>query len=386
MRIIHTADWHLGRSLHGINLIEDQTYILQQFVELVKDSQADAVIIAGDVFDRSQPPVDAVRLLNEVLTELCLVLKVPTIMIAGNHDNPDRLAFAQQLLANGNLHTFGPLNDVLNPVVLVDTTGPVYFCPIPYADLPFIRSFTNDENIHDHEAGMKAMVSYIARQVPRGSRAVAIAHAFIDGGQESDSERPLSALGGAGRVSATLFKPFHYTALGHLHRPQNIGMKKVCYSGSLLKYSFAEASHPKSVNVIDMDAKGKVKIDCVSLAPRHDLRCLEGTFDDVLKGPEPGERADDYLKVILTDEGPLLDPMGRLRQVYPNLLEVQRTIPGVNPTAILGPDRDFRKLSNTDLFASFYEQVTNKELPDDAKNVVARLLEGFYRREREVGA
>lgn len=385
MRIIHTADWHLGRSLHGQNLIEDQAYILDQFVLLVKEAGADAVIIAGDVFDRSAPPAEAVSLLSGTLTRICHGLKVPTLVISGNHDNPERIGFAQQLLENGRLYMTGPLNPNLQPVVLEDRFGPVYFCPIPFADPAFVRSFTGREDVHDHETAMAVMTAYCLQRVPDGARKVAIAHAFVNGGEESESERPLSALGGAGRVSHQLFAPFHYTALGHLHRPQQVGSDNVYYAGSLLKYSFAEAAHEKGICLVEMDASGAVITrENMALKPKRDLRCIEGCLEGLLQNPVQGR--DDYLRVTLHDEGALLDPLGKLRQVYPNILDIQRPAITEPRSDLVGPGDDFRKMTDADLFGSFYQQVVGRDLTREEQGVLNRLLEGFYYHEREVTA
>ncbi|MGI6435750.1 MAG: exonuclease SbcCD subunit D [Syntrophomonadaceae bacterium] len=382
MRIIHTADWHLGRSLHGHNLIEEQAHVLLQFINLAKESKIDAIIIAGDVFDRSQPPAEAVSLLNMVLTSLCQELKIPTIVIAGNHDNPERIGFAQQMLLSQQLYMVGPLQGFWQPIRIDDQYGPVYFCPLPYADPAFIRYFTGNEQIHDHHAGLQAMVQHLTAALPASARRVAIAHAFISGGEESESERPLTAVGGAGQVPASIFVPFHYSALGHLHGPQNVGKEQVRYAGSLLKYSFAEAEHHKGITMLEIDVAGKIlSLENIPLSPRREVRCIEGFMEEILKGPPAGESRDDYVKVILLDEGALLDPMGKLRQVYPNLLELQRPTLNSIPDN-LGSERDFRNLSEVDLFNSFYQQVTGCHLSEHEGWVLARLIDEFYIQER----
>lgn len=382
MRIIHTADWHLGRSLHGHNLIEEQAHVLLQFIKLADESGVDAVIIAGDVFDRSQPSADAVSLLNTVLTSLCQELKIPTIVIAGNHDNPERIGFAQQILLSRHLYMVGPLQGFWQPIRIDDQYGPVYFCPLPYADPAFVRHFIGDEQIDNHHTGLQAMLLHLTAALPASSRKVAIAHAFISGGEESESERPLTAVGGAGQVPASLFAPFHYSALGHLHGPQSIGRDQIRYAGSLLKYSFAEAEHRKGITLLEIDAEGRtLSLENIPLSPRRELRCIEGSLQAILKGSLAGENHDDYIKVILLDEGALLDPMGKLRQVYPNLLELQRPILKSMP-ANLNSERDFRNLSEVDLFTSFYKQVAGRHLSEQEGQVLARLIDGFYAQER----
>lgn len=383
MRLIHTADWHLGRVFHGINLLEDQAYILQEFLTLVKESGAQAVLLAGDVFDRSLPPADAVALLSEILTRLCLELKVPTILIAGNHDNPERLGFAQRLLASQNLHMIGALSDFCRPLALHDQYGPVYFCPFPYAEPAFVRDYLQDKTLDDHNQAMVGLTDNLARQVPPRARCIALAHAFVNGCLVSDSERPLSAVGGAGMVEAACFQRFHYTALGHLHRPQAAGNKKIRYAGSLLKYSFSEVEHRKAFTLVEMDGEGQlVHLEEVAINPRHDLRRVEGYLEDILKNAAADRNGDDFMQVILYDRGPLLDPLGKLRQVYPHVLDLQR-LESDRPAKYLGPGRDFSRLGDRELFSSFFAQVTGEALSDREETVLTRLLEGFSQRERE---
>ena len=378
LRILHSADWHLGRSFHGYNLIEEQAHVLEQLVNLAGESGVDAVIIAGDVFDRSQPSAEAVSLLNTVLTRICQDLCIPAIVIAGNHDNPERIGFAQHMLTQQQLYMVGPLNGLWQPIPLYDEYGPVYFCPLPYSEPAFVRNFTGDQSIHDHHSAMAAMIDYITSTLPASARKIAVAHAFISGGVESESERPLSAVGGAGCVSVNLLERFNYCALGHLHRPQYIGNEKVRYAGSLLKYSFAEAEHRKGVTLLEIDQNGELmKGENISLSPRRELRCIVGNLEEILTS----DRSDDYIKVVLLDEGALLDPMGKLRQVFPHIVELQRPVLHQVPAG-LGGERDFRNLTEVDLFRSFYQQVTGNCLSEPEQGVVARLVDKFYEKER----
>lgn len=382
MRIIHTADWHLGRSLFEQNLLDEQAHVLQQLINLVKESEIDAVIIAGDIYDRSQPPADAISLLNTVLTSLCRELKVPTIVIAGNHDNPERIGFAQEMLSSQHLYMVGPLGGFWQPIQIEDRHGPVFFCPLPYADPAFIRYFAGDEKIRDHHTGLQAMIRHLTGALPDSARKVAIAHAFVKGAEESESERPLTAVGGAGQVPTSLFNAFNYSALGHLHRPQSIGDGRIRYSGSLLKYSFAEAQHRKGVTMLEIGATGEtISLENIPLSPPRDVRCIEGFLEEILAGPKNGESRDDYLRVTLFDKGALLDPMGKLRQVYPHVLDIQR--PGLhNVSASIGSERDFRNISEVDLFNSFYRQVTGEHLADKESQVLSNLIDSFYSQER----
>lgn len=384
MRFLHTADWHLGRIFHNTHLTGDQAYILEQFVALVKDVRPDAVIIAGDVYDRAVPPPEAVSLLDDVLSRILLDHKVPVIVTAGNHDSPERLGFGDKVLARQNLRVYGNVSRTSVPVVLEDAHGPVYFCPMPYAEPACVRERLGEPDVHSHEEALAVVAARLGEAVPAGCRKVAVAHAFVAGGVGSESERPLS-IGGIATVNAALFKDFHYVALGHLHQAQQVGQVKVRYSGSLMKYSFAEAGHRKSVSLVELDGAGNVTVEPVALSPRRDVRCLSGTLEEIVAKAGQDGNSDDYLMVTLTDTGAILDPMGKVRRVYPNVLHLERSYIELDgrPAAA---STDHRRQSPGDLFAAFFAQVTGEPLAEAEAATLGRLLDEFARREREVGA
>lgn len=384
MRILHTADWHLGRTFHGIQLTDDQAFVLDDFVRLVREARPDVVLIAGDIYDRAVPPIEAVRLLDEVLAQILMDCRVPVILIAGNHDSPDRLSFGQRLLARQNLHVLGQLEHGLAPVVIEDAAGPVYFCPLPYAEPALVRDRLSDPEAQSHDLAMASLLRHFTAQIPAGSKArtVVVAHAFVAGGEGSESERPLS-VGGAGTVEAAHFLPFNYVALGHLHRPQIAGAKHIRYAGSLMKYSFAEAEHQKSITLVEMDAAGGVSCEAISLAPRREVRCISGYLAEILKGPLPGVNREDYLMVTLHDRGAILNAIGTLREVYPNVLRVERLHLTVGKE-LQRPAGDHRRLTEAELFASFFEQVTGAALSEAAARMFAETVDCLYQPEAGV--
>jgi DNA repair protein SbcD/Mre11 len=375
MRILHTSDWHLGRIFHGIHLTEDQSYILDELIYLIKDSNIDAILVAGDIFDRSVPPVEAVNLLDEVMSKIVLDLKIPTIMIAGNHDSPDRIHFGSRLMGASRLSITGRYKKNISPVVISDDFGEVHFYPLPYAEPATVREQMGNEDIHTHDEAMLKVVSSIKDNMDKGKRNVLISHTFAAGGEASDSERPLS-IGGSSVVDASYFKDFNYVALGHLHRPQRVGGDNVRYSGSLMKYSFSEVTQKKSIPIIDMDEKGNITVENIVLRPKRDLRCIDGYLDDILKGPRSGENREDYIMVTLKDEGALLDAMGKVRSVYPNCLHIER--PQLTLSSNLcGADSNFKKMSITDLFSSFFKQVTDTEMSQEQASVFEGVLNKY---------
>ncbi len=384
MRFIHTADWHLGRLMYGVHLTDDQAYVLDEFVRLVQDAQAELVIVAGDVFDRAVPPTEAVALLDDVLSRLVLALKVPVIIIAGNHDSAQRLQFGAKLLAEKRLFVFGTLSTEPYTVRLGDQWGPVQCAAIPYSEPSSVRDCFSEESISNHHGAFQFLLRSMDAALNSGLRTILIAHAFVGDGIASESERPIS-VGGFDRVEASLFSQAQYAALGHLHRPQSAGYSHVNYSGSLLKYSFSESDHVKGVNVVEMDQAGACKIEQVRLTPRRDVRRIEGLLKDLLKGPESGESKDDYIAAVVTDEEPILDAMGKLRAVYPNILHVERPF----FEAFRGSPQervDHRKLDDVQLFKSFFQQVTGQELNDAQAAAYHSVVETLKKSLREEAA
>jgi exonuclease SbcD len=377
VRFLHTSDWHLGRQFHGSSLVADQEIVLRELVSLAGHAEVDAVVIAGDLFDRAVPPTEAVRLLDDVLTHLILVRDIPVLAVAGNHDSPERLGFGSRLLAAKKLHVAGTPTPRPLSVTLTDRHGPVAFHLVPYAEPSVSRQVLGDPAIVDHDRALRAVV----REIDRRPRSVVVAHAFVAGGEASESERPLS-VGGAGTIGASAFDGFSYTALGHLHRPQSVGRETLRYSGSLLKYSFQEASHRKSVSIVEMDGAGACRVEEVVLSPRRDVRRLEGTLAEILGRSEGDTHREDYLEVSLRGREALLDPMDGLRRVYPNVLRVLR--PDLEePGDLRQPVGDMGPVTDEDLFASFFVQVTGGALEPPEREALRSVLESLQRKERE---
>ena len=429
MRFIHTADWHLGRLFHTVHLTDDQAYVLDQFVDLVAEVRPTAVLVAGDVYDRGVPPPDAVALLDDVLQRIVRGLKVPVVLIAGNHDSPARLGFGSRLLAGEGLHIAGPLppGGVLT-VLLADDDGPLAVHAVPYADPAVVRDALRSPDgepptIHGHEQAMQALVARAQAATPDGARSLFVAHAFVAGATTSDSERPLS-VGGAGAVPARVFDGFDYVALGHLHRPQRAGADALRYAGSLLTYSFDEVDHHKSVSIVEIGAPGsgvlqaaavaagaaqregagsaagddpftvagpapspaaaRVGVEQVELSPRRRVRVVEGTLDDVLAAGRAASAAerDDYVCARLLNKGVLLNAMGRLREEYPNALHLEfpalQTPAGAPAGVPAAADR-----SDAEHFAEFYRYVTDEPLSDAERRAFIEVADRLERERRD---
>jgi DNA repair protein SbcD/Mre11 len=367
MKFFHTADWHLGKLVQGVYMTEDQRYILQDFIKAIEEEKPDAVIIAGDLYDRGVPPTEAVNLLDEVLETIVLKLKTPVLAVAGNHDSPSRLHFGSKIMKNNGYHIIGQISNPLEPIILHDEYGEVHFHLVPYADPSVVRHVFEDEEIRTHNDAMRKITETIASNMDPDARHVLVGHAFVTphGEREentSESERPL-AIGGAEHVDAHSFSKFHYTALGHLHQAHFVLNETIQYSGSPLKYSISEEKHKKGFYIVELDAQGKMTLEKRLLTPLREMRTVEAKMEDLLKH----QKNEDYVFVRLLDETPVLSPMEKVRSVYPNAMHVERKIvmqTGMDDgQASSGMAR--HKMDEISLFRAFYQEV--KQIPATAE-------------------
>ncbi|MDF1585069.1 exonuclease SbcCD subunit D [Marinimicrococcus flavescens] len=375
MRLLHTADWHLGRQLHGHSLLDDQAHALDQIVAAAAELRPDAVIVAGDIYDRAVPPHEAVELLDEVLARLVQDLRLPTLLIAGNHDSPARLAFGARLMRGAGLVVVGQAG-ASPPLVLEDAHGPLDIFGLAYAEPALVRAVLG-QAVHDHDAALRAQIAALGRDP--GRRAVLVAHAFVAGGGESESERPLS-VGGSGMVGTDAFAGFAYTALGHLHAPQSFADGRIRYSGSLLKYSLSEAAHAKSATLVEIDAAGACRTEDIVLSPRRDVRILTGLMASLLQAP----RSEDYVACVIENTEALAEPFAQLRQVFPNLLMIERPFYAAG-TAVQGAGAEALRREVPDLFADFFEQSVGQALSAEEAAMFAEIHDAWQKAQRESG-
>ena len=386
MKILHTGDWHIGKLVHGVHMTEDQRHVLKQLVELIKKEKPDVLIIAGDVYDRSVPPIEAVDLLDEVLTEIVMTLGVNVFVIAGNHDSPDRVGFASRMLRDKGLYISGNISKEINPITVEDAHGPVNFYLIPYAEPAIVREVYGDDTIRSHDLAMKAITASVVETLPTKERNICVAHAFLMGTESietSDSVRPLS-IGGTEYVDAAYFDAFNYTALGHLHRPQKVLNERIRYAGSLLKYSFSEATQNKSVAMINLDVSGETSVVLHQLSPVRDMRVLKGKLENLVDVGVYGDtNTDDYIMAVLTDEGELIDPITTLRAVYPNVMRVEKEtydrIAGDNQTSA---SENFKQKNPLELFNEFYENISGEVFDEEKVGIVGKVVDGLVQKGR----
>lgn len=379
IRLLHTSDWHLGRSLCGQNLLEDQAYALERLLELLSDRKPHALLIAGDIFDRSLPPEDAVTLLNQFLTRVIHEHQIPVFIIPGNHDSAERLGFASQLLRNHHLTIFSRVSDAFEPVLLKGDDGAeAWVYGIPFVEPILIGHALGNTELKTHDEAIAALCSSMLEKRRDTKPAVLLCHAFVMGGEESESEKEIN-IGGSSHVDARAFTGFSYTALGHLHKPQRAGAENIRYSGSLLAYSKSEVGHTKSITEIELSADGKTEIRTHELPCLRKLRYLEGEMDQILLEAHADENPNDYIMVGLTNSGAVFDAFSKLRAVYPNLLHVARV--GGFSTSQLPRMKRVQQEEKTDLelFGDFFRESTGADLSSEERALVVGALEDLQR-------
>ena len=378
MKLIHLSDLHLGKRVNEFSMLEDQRYILTEIINIVDREQPDAVLICGDVYDRTVPPAEAVQLLDDFL---CRLVKrgVQVLLISGNHDSAERVAFGGRLMEQSGVHISPVYDGTAEPVVLHDAWGEVKLFMLPFIKPAHVRCFYPEEATESYTDAMRTAISHLP--LDRSERNVLLTHQFVTGAERCESEE--ISVGGADNVDAAVFDDFDYVALGHIHGPQWIGRETIRYCGSPLKYSFSEARHQKSVTVAELRQKGEVQWHTVPLVPQHDLREIRGSYREVTAKPfYEGTATDDYLHITLTDEEDIPYAVSKLRVIYPNLMKLDYD--NARTRSRRQPD-DAPQVENTspqELFARFYAMQNNRPMKEEQQELVYSLMEQIWEGEQ----
>lgn len=377
MKFLHTSDWHLGRQFHNVSLLSDQQAVLEQIISYVIANPVDALVVAGDIYDRSVPPTAAIELLDQFIARVCGELKLPVIMIPGNHDGAQRLGFAAKQMKSSGLHIIANFDDMQTPVVIESDIGPVAFYGMPYNDPELVRHYTQ-QPAKDHDQAHQLLVDLICQQFQPQQKNVLLSHCFVDGAIESESERPLS-IGGSDRVSHEHFMKFDYVALGHLHQPQKKGEEYIRYSGSLMKYSFSEQHQAKGMTLVELGENGFVSATHIPLTAPHQMRIIEGELHDLIEQGKTDPNSHDYILARLTDKHAILDPMEKLRKVYPNVLHLEK------PGMLIGVDQQMGKArlarGELDMFKDFFLEAKQEPLTTDQESAISDIITQLTRQQ-----
>ncbi|MCG1008795.1 exonuclease SbcCD subunit D [Salinicoccus sp. ID82-1] len=366
MKIIHTGDWHIGKRLNGVDLLEDQRHMLDQMLEHMDEASIDLVVVAGDVFDRSNPSQSALKLVNEYLYKINIEKGIPVLAISGNHDSRSRLDYGSYWFEKSNYHMRTSLEDITAPVVIDDH----HFYMVPHMDVLEAKVFFDDDTIRSHHDVYRRITKEIAEVMDKDAYNVLVGHMFISDGKASDSERPLS-IGLSEEVGADLFEAFDLIMLGHLHHPFAITHERIFYSGSLLKYSFSEAKQPKGFRMVDTDAGTKCRF--IPLQQQRDLVHYQGTFEDVINEKVAFLDKSAYFKFELSGMSHINDPMAKLKMIYPNVMELR---PLVEKREHAVTAVDAHQSSDREIFESFIENVNGEPLTEYQREIFNTYFKG----------
>lgn len=373
MKLLHLADLHIGKIVNRFSMLEDQKYILEQVLRIVDEEQPEAVVIAGDIYDRTSPPADAVAVFDDFLVELTRRGQ-KVFMIYGNHDSAERIAYASRILKNSNVFVSKVYDGNVEPVVLTDGFGEVNFYLLPFVKPAHVRHSFEDEKINDHSDAVRVAVEHM--DIDRKKRNVLVAHQFITNAELSGSEE--RSIGGTENVDVSAVEDFDYVALGHIHKAQGAGKKHVRYSGSLLKYSFDEAEQTKSVTLVELKEKGTVDYRKIELTPIREMRVIEGSYENVMQQGHADSRKDDYVKVILTDENDIPDAIRRLRTVYPNIMQLQYNNTRTNSISQIKRNERVEVMKPIEIIARLFKEQNGREMEPEQVECSERIIKDIW--------
>ena len=377
MKIMHLSDLHLGKKLLEQSLILDQEYILNQIIEIIEDKKVDVVLIAGDIYDKAIPNVEAVKLFSYFLSKL-YQLKVKVLVISGNHDSKDRLSFGNELFIDNGVYIEGIFNGELKKVTFNDDNGILNVYMLPFIKPADVRKYYSDIQIDSYDDAVSCIINNT--KISKNERNIIMVHQFVTAGGV-DIERCESeslSLGGIDNIDVSIFDDFDYVAMGHIHKGQKLMKDTVRYSGSPLKYSFSEVNHRKSVPVIEFIDKGNINIELVDLVPLRDMKIIKGNMDELLSRDFiKNINIEDYISVVLTDEDYIMDAIGKLRSVYKNILRLEYDNKRTSGNMLNDSKNniDVKVLSEIELFSKFYEVQNNIEISDEKRSIVEQTIE-----------
>ena len=382
MKFVHLSDLHIGKRVNDYSMIEDQTYILERVLEIIGEEKPQAILIAGDIYDKPLPPAEAVRLFDDFISRLSET-GAEVFIISGNHDSAERLSFGSQIMDKQGIHFTGGYDGRTHRFSLSDEYGRVNFYMLPFIKPVHVRqAFPEDEGAAEIVTFTDALTYAIEKMgIDEGERNVLIAHQFCTGAIRSESEDV--SVGGLDNVDSTVFAPFDYTALGHLHGPQAVGAGNIRYCGSPLKYSFSEAEQIKSVTVAELGEKKKtgceVHLKTMELVPMRDMKVLRGKFSELTdKIYYKGLKADDYMRIILTDEEDVIGALGSLRAIYPNIMRLEYDNMRTRASAIVPDSEGNDGRTPLEIFAGLYEAQNGKLMDEEQSNLISSLIEKVW--------
>lgn len=379
MKLIHLSDLHLGKNVNGYSMLEDQKYILIKILAVIDEEQPDGVILAGDIYDKPVPPAEAVEMFDDLLVKLAQ-RHLPVFVISGNHDSPERIAFGSRLMDVTGIHLSPVYDGTVTPFTLRDEYGEVKIYSLPFIKPAHVRRFYPEEEISSYTDAVRTAISHM--DIDESVRNVLITHQFVTGASRSDSEE--ISVGGSDNVDASVFEVFDYTALGHIHGPQDIIPNKIRYCGTPLKYSFSEAGHTKSVTVVELKEKGSVSVRTVPLIPLHGMAEIRGTYAEVTAKPfyEGTSLRDDYTHITLTDEEDIPEAVSKLKVIYRNLMKMDYDNRRTRSLSQDTEAADIERKSPLELFEDLYEMQNGAPMNEEQSAYLTALIEATWEEQK----
>lgn len=378
MRFLHLSDLHLGKRVNEFSMLEDQAYILKEILNIIDEQKVEAVLIAGDIYDKVIPFAEAVRLLDDFLTRIA-ARELSVFLISGNHDSAERVAFGSRLMSSRQIYLSPVFESDVEPITISDRYGEINIYMLPFVKPSLVKRVYPEEEIITYQDAVNAAVQHM--QIDTDKRNVLLAHQFVTGAARCDSEE--LSVGGLDDVDASIFDGFDYVALGHLHGPQKIGKETVRYSGTPLKYSFSEANQKKAAVIVDVEEKGKINIQQIPLVPKHDMREIRGTYMEVTALDFYKDmKTDDYLHITLTDEEDIPDAIGKLRTIYPNIMKLSYDNLRTRAAVTVRGTAEVEEKSPMELLKEFYELQNNQPMTDEQEEIARGMMEEIWEDER----
>lgn len=374
MKIMHLSDLHIGKKVNEYSMLQDQIYILKEILQIIDDEKVETVIIAGDVYDRSLPPNEALELFDEFLYQLS-GRNVNVFVISGNHDSPERISYGGRMMTKNKIFLSPVYDGNVKPITLNDDYGEVNFYLLPFVRPADIRRYFPDENIENYTDAVKVAIDNM--NVDFNERNILVTHQFVTGAELSESEDII--VGGTDNVSGEVFDGFDYVALGHIHREQTVGKDNIRYCGTPLKYSFSEAKNIKSVTILDFNDKGNIEYSKIPLTPFRDMREIRGTYYKLtLKSSYESTNTEDYLHITLTDEEDIPDAIGKLRSIYPNIMKLDYDNLRTRGSGTVDAIENIESKSPFELFAELFKQQNNQDMSEEQEEIMRNLIDKIW--------
>ena len=374
MRFLHLADLHIGKRVNEFSMIEDQRYILNQILDIVKEQEVQCVLIAGDIYDKAVPSAEAVLLLDQFISRLA-EMNVKVVAISGNHDSPERIGFGAEIMSTSGVYMSHPFNGNVEKVTLEDECGPINIYMLPFIKPAVVRPFFQEEDVSSYDRAMEIVINSIS--INKDERNVLLAHQFVKGGSICESEE--GSKGGVDQVSADYFENFDYVGLGHLHGPQTIGRETVRYAGTPLKYSFSEVNHKKSALIFDLKEKGNIEITKIPFTPMRDKNEIKATYDQIsARDFYKDMNTQDYYHITLTDEEDVPEAIGKLRTIYPNIMRLDYDNTRTRTNNAVTEIENIELKSPLELFKEFYVIRNNQDMSTEQEKLAIDIIENIW--------